>query len=112
MLRALVVAMLLGTAAAGCGDDESTMGPSSHDLSQPPLDLAQAGFVCGPSVCTGGSCVACASLFGGICATPCKTSMQSTCPSPTICRPATSGPDAGVSVQFAGSCAGFDGYCL
>ena len=103
-LALLVIALAL----AGCGDD-TTGGGESIDMSQPVLDIAQPGHVCGASVCAG-SCTGCISFGGGVCVVPCKLAAPS-CPSGS-CMPRAS-DDGGVpsSVMLSGDCAGYDGYC-
>lgn len=102
MKLALVVLLL---ALGGCGDDTSE--GVSMDMSQPLLDIAQSGHVCGASVCAG-SCTGCVSFGGGICVAPCNLAAPS-CPSGS-CKP-LSGDGGAPSAMLSGDCAGFDGYC-
>jgi hypothetical protein len=104
---ALLLAAAL-TVAAGCGEDSI---PASTDLAQPLIDLSPTGLHCGGVTCSGGSCIACVEVLGGLCAPPCNTTAPN-CTGGATCRSAN-GVDGGTSnVTFAGDCSAYDGVCL
>jgi hypothetical protein len=102
--------LLVAALAVGCGDESLA---SSTDMAQLVIDLSLPGLHCGGVTCTGGSCVACVEVLGGLCAEPCRTTdSPTTCTGGASCR-SSNGADGGTSnVTYAGSCAGFDGVCL
>jgi hypothetical protein len=109
MLRALAVAAML--MIIGCGDGAA---PPALDMSTSVApDFAGAARTCGVDnvlQACGGSCAVCLYVVGGLCATPCRSSGPSTCPSPQSCH--ALGGDGGTGqYQLAGNCANIDGYC-
>jgi hypothetical protein len=110
-MRALGIAVLLCGLAIGCGDSGG-----ANDMTLV-LDLTGGPLTCGiddVTLACPGPCAACLYVsLPGLCVTPCHTAMTSECPTGQSCHLANVASDGSVigSVQFAGACAGYDGYC-